>query len=195
MARPQALTASGIDVKIVQSQSDFAMVMAVRAAVFLAEEDNITYFDEFNGNDFTATHLLGLVDGDPAGVVRCRWFAEFALIERIGIRKRYRCYPLLSALARRALDHCRQKGYRTVAGRARGDSVKFWKRLGGIQSGPVMHHVRGVVTPIVHELQPKPGLDVIPYGPFGHPDFEDLITQEEGQWNFSRMTTVGVAAE
>jgi hypothetical protein len=171
------------------------MAMAVRAAVFLAEEDNITYFDEFNGNDFAATHLLGLIDGDPAGVIRCRWFAEFALIERIGIRKRYRSYALLSGLARAALDLCRQKGYRTVAGRARGETEKFWKRLGGRQSGPLIHHHRGTLMPIVHDLRPHPGFPTIPFGLFGEPAYEDLITQEEGNWDFSRLRVACEAAE
>jgi len=175
-----------IDVRIARTPDEFAMVMAVRAAVFLAEEDNITYFDEFNGNDYAATHLLGKVAGDPAGVVRVRWFAQFALIERIGIRRRYRCYPLLSALARAALDLSRQKGYRLISGRARPELVNFWKRFGGVQSGPAIHMFRGVLVPIVHDLQPRP--DIGDIGPlrFGDPDFENLIAKVEGSWNFAK---------
>jgi len=179
--------ASKIRVKPVQNADEFAMVLALRGAIFLAEEDNITYFDEFSGNDYAATHLLAFVDGDPAGLVRVRWFAEFALIERIGIRRRYRSYAVLSALARAALDLCRQKGYRTVAGRARLDIVNFWKRFGGRQSGPAHHMFRGTLVPIVHDLAPRPGLAEVPPGPFGDPAFEDLIAQQEGGWDFTNM--------
>jgi hypothetical protein len=178
------ISSANIDVRIVRTPDEFAMAMAVRAAVFLAEEDNITYFDEFNGNDYAATQLIGFVAGDPAGVVRCRWFADFALIERIGIRRRYRCYPMLSALAHGALNLCRQKGYRLVAGRARSETVEFWKRFGGRQSGPAIHMFRGTLYPIVHDLQPRAAIGEIGPMRFGEPDFENLIVQVEGTWNF-----------
>ena len=181
--------ANRVEVRIVRTPDEFAMAMAVRAAVFLAEEDNITYFDEFNGNDYAASHLLGFVDGDPAGVARLRWFPEFALLERIGIRRRYRSYTLLKALADNALDLCREKGYRTISGRARSEQlVKFWQRLGGRQSGPAIQMFRGTLVPIVHDLKRRPGQHAVPSGPFGDPDFENLIAQQEGAWNFSSLS-------
>ncbi|HEX4112945.1 MAG TPA: GNAT family N-acetyltransferase [Stellaceae bacterium] len=179
------ISSANIDVRIVRTPDEFAMAMAVRAAVFLAEEDNITYFDEFNGNDYAATQLIGFVAGDPGGVVRVRWFAEFALIERIGIRRRYRSYPMLSALAHGALNLCRQKGYRLVSGRARGpELVQFWKRFGGRPSGPAIQMFRGTLHPIIHDLEPR--VEIGEIGPlrFGEPDFENLIAQVEGTWNF-----------
>lgn len=194
MENAEALKPS-LTVKIAANSADLAMVMAVRAAVFLAEEDNITYQDEFNGNDYAGTHLLALVDGDPAGVIRCRWFAGFALIERIGIRKRYRSYQVLAALARAALELCRQKGYRLVAGRARTQTVAFWRRLGGRQSGPAITMFRGTLVPIIHEIPERPDLGAVPCGPFGDANFENLIVQQEGYWDFRPFTGQLLAAE
>lgn len=174
-------------VRLVRTPDEFAMAMAIRAAVFLAEEETITYFDEFNGNDMVATHLIAYVDGDPAGVIRLRWFADFALLERVGIRKRYRSYQVLAALARAALDLARQKGYRTVAGRARQATVNFWKRFGGRPSGPEIHMSRGTLVPIVYDLPQRPDLGAVPAGPFGDPDFESLIVQPEAMWDFSNI--------
>ena len=178
---------SSVTVKIARTPDEFAMAMAVRAAVFLAEEDNITYFDEFNGNDYVATHLIAYVDGDPAGVIRVRWFAEFALLERVGIRKRYRSYQVLASLARAALDLARQKGFRIAAGRARLETVNFWKRFGGRQSGEAISMYRGTLVPIVHDIPRRPDLGSIQPGPFGDPDFETLIVQPEGSWDFSKV--------
>ena len=178
---------SSVTVKIVRTPDEFAMAMAVRAAVFLAEEDNITYFDEFNGNDHVATHLIAYVDGDPAGVIRVRWFAEFALLERVGIRKRYRSYQVLASLARAALDLARQKGFRIAAGRARLETVNFWKRFGGRQSGEAVSMYRGTLVPIVHDIPRRPDLGAIQAGPFGDPDFETLIVQPEGSWDFTKV--------
>lgn len=183
-----------LEVRIARTPDEYAMAMAVRAAVFLAEEDNITYFDEFNGNDYTATHLIAYVDGDPAGVIRCRWFADFALLERVAIRKRYRSYQVLASLARAALELCRQKGYRIAAGRAREETVNFWKRFGGRPSGEAIHMYRGTLVPIVHEIRQKPGAGAIAAGPFGDPDFENLIVQPEGKWVFPERTPVYLQA-
>ncbi|CCG41447.1 GNAT family N-acetyltransferase [Magnetospirillum molischianum] len=176
-----------IEIRLVRTPDEHAMAMAVRAAVFLAEEDNITYFDEFNGNDYVSTHLIAYVDGDPAGIIRLRWFADFALLERVGIRRRYRSYQVLAGLARAALDLARQKGYRTVAGRARQETVNFWKRFGGRQSGEAIHMYRGTLVPIIHDLPRRPDLGAIEAGPFGDPEFESLIVQPEGSWDFSRI--------
>lgn len=179
--------ASSVTVRIARTPDEYAMAMAIRAAVFLAEEDNITYFDEFNGNDYVATHLIAYVNGDPAGVIRVRWFADFALLERVGIRKRYRSYAVLAGLARAALELARQKGFRIAAGRAREETVNFWKRFGGRQSGEAITMYRGTLVPIVHDIPRRPDLGAIQAGPFGDPDFESLIVQQEGNWDFSKI--------
>lgn len=176
-----------IEIRLVRTPDEHAMAMAIRAAVFLAEEDNITYFDEFNGNDYVSTHLLAFVDGDPAGVIRLRWFADFALLERVGIRRRYRSYQVLAALARAALELARQKGYRKVAGRARLETVNFWKRFGGRPSGAAVEMYRGTLVPIIHDLPRRPDLGAVEGGAFGDPDFEALIVQPEGKWDFSKV--------
>ncbi len=173
-----------IEVKLVRTPDEHAMTMAIRAAVFLAEEDNITYFDEFNGNDYVATHFIAFVNGDPAGVIRLRWFADFAMLERVGIRKRYRSYKVFAALARAALDHARQKGYRLIAGRARGDTFKLWQRFAGRQSGPAITMSRGTLVPTLFDLPPR-AEGHMQAGPFGDPDYEDLIVQIEGKWDFA----------
>jgi hypothetical protein len=179
---------ASLEIRLASNHEDMAMVMAIRAAVFLGEEDNITYADEFNGNDFCASHLIALVNGDPAGVIRCRWFADFALLERVGVRKRYRSFRLLYNLAKAAHHLCWQKGYRLTAGRARGDSAKFWRHFGSYQSGPEITIERGTLTPMVQNLDfgaDEPGMRG--HLPFGNPYFEELIVQPEGQWDFDLL--------
>ncbi|MCR6630561.1 MAG: GNAT family N-acetyltransferase [Magnetospirillum sp.] len=184
---PTAYYRSGpVEVRIVRTPEEFSMVWAIRGAVFLGEEDNITYYDEFNGNDFSATHMLAFVDGAPAGVIRIRYFAEFVLLERVGILRRYRSFAVFAALARAALQLARQKGYRTAAGRARKDTVNLWKRFGGRISGQAIEMYRGTLIPVVHDIRPLTEKGEIPFGPFGDPAFEDLIVQPEGNWDFSK---------
>ena len=58
-----------------------AKVFAIRAAVFMSEQD-CPYEEEFDGNDFAAaTHILGFVNGEAAAVLRVRFFADFAKID------------------------------------------------------------------------------------------------------------------
>jgi len=177
-----------LEVRIAKTHEDLAMVMAVRAAVFLAEEDNITYHDEFDGNDFFATHLIAFVNGDPAGVIRCRWFADFAMLERVAIRKRYRTFKVLLALAKASHKLCRQKGYRLGHGRARGETVHFWRRFGGRPSGAPITMYRGTLTPLLYDIHKDPEEPAVTAaGPFGHPEFEEMIVQVEGEWDFDLL--------
>lgn len=116
-------------ISIARSFEDMFKVLSIRSATYLAEQ--FCYFrEEFDGNDFCATHFLGHVDGDPAGCVRVRFFAGFAKIERLAVRSEYRNSRLAFALARRAVDHCRMKGYRTIYGHSRADLVRFWRIFG-----------------------------------------------------------------
>jgi hypothetical protein len=183
------IPSSSVTVKIAATPDEVAMAMAVRAAVFLAEEDNITYFDEFDGNDFVSTHLLAFVDGDPAGVLRVRWFADFARWERLGIRKRYRCLTVLNALAKAAMELSRQKGYRLASGKARSEIVNFWRRFGGRPSGEAVNMYRGTLVPMVYDIAAKAERGAISSDLLGDHDFEDLICQKEGDWDFTPQLT------
>ncbi len=175
-----------IETRIAGSPDDVAMVMAVRACAFLAEEDNITYADEFGTNDFVGTHILALVDGDPAGVIRIRWFGEFAMLERIGVRKRYRNFRVFKALGRAAMDLIAQKGYRVVVGRARGETRKLWARLvNAVPSGPEFQIDRGTLTPMITRILPP--RDSLTDLAFGDPRVEHVICEDEGAWNFSAL--------
>jgi predicted GNAT family N-acyltransferase len=126
---PKRQSTDSYGITVARSFEDMFKVLSIRSATYLAEQ--FCYFsEEFDGNDFCATHFLGHVDGDPAGCVRVRFFAGFAKIERLAVRSEYRNSKLAFALARRAVDHCRMKGYRTIYGHSRSDLVRFWRVFG-----------------------------------------------------------------
>ena len=60
-----------------RSIEDLMRVVSVRSAVYIAEQE-CPYLEEFDGNDFCSTHLLGYVGNEPAGCIRIRYFADFA---------------------------------------------------------------------------------------------------------------------
>jgi hypothetical protein len=182
LSRPQR-----VEVRVARTADDMARVMAIRAAVFLGEEDTCTYSEEFDGNDFAATHLLALVDGDAAGVFRIRWFADFARLERLGIRKRYRRLAVLNALTAAALELARQKGYRLVSGKPREEVVSFWRRLGGRIVGQPAHTDRGTLIPVVVDVPRQAGRGEASGTLLGDHDFEFRINRPEGEWDFDEM--------
>jgi predicted GNAT family N-acyltransferase len=116
-------------VTVARTIEDVFKVLSIRSATYLAEQF-CYYEEEFDGNDFCATHLLGTIDGDPAGCVRIRFFADFAKIERLAVRSEYRNSKLAFDLARAAVELCRRKGYRRIVGHSRSDLVRFWGVFG-----------------------------------------------------------------
>ena len=121
--------AKQISVTMARSIEDVMRVITVRSAVYISEQE-CPYLEEFDGNDFCATHLLGYIGNEPAGCIRIRYFADFAKIERLAVRKEFRNTRLSFNLVRAAIDLCRVKGYRTLYGHAQKRLVKFWSMFG-----------------------------------------------------------------
>ena len=125
IASPQRRT----EIRVARGWEEMAQIMSVRSATYLAEQF-CHYDEEFDGNDFCATHLLGRVGGDAAGCIRIRCFADFAKIERLAVRSEYRQSRLAFDLARAAIRHCELKGYLRLYGHSRIDLVRFWRTFG-----------------------------------------------------------------
>ncbi len=173
-------TSRHVTVRIVEGFDDLQKVFAVRAAVFLGKP-GWSYAHTFDANDFCATHILGEIDGEPAGTVRVRWFEGFARIERVAIREDLRSLALLNGLARKALRLCRSKGYKLVSGLTYPQLVNFWRRHGGETSGgEIPSDYGGNVVPMV--LRTEKITDITPpdVSAMGTPEFEWEIFKWEG---------------
>lgn len=118
-----------LSVTVARSIEDMMRVISIRSAVYMAEQ-NCPYLEEFDGNDFAATHLIGYVGGEPAGCLRIRHFADFAKIERLAVRHEFRSTRLAFKLVRGGIDLCRMKGYRRLYGHAQKRLANFWGRFG-----------------------------------------------------------------
>ena len=127
--RPSLPPQPAVSVTVARTIEDVFKVFSVRSATYLAEQFCL-YEEEFDGNDFCATHWLGTVNGDAAGCIRARFFGDFAKIERLAVRAEYRSSKLAFQLVRAAIDHCARKGYRTLFGHSRLDLQRFWKVFG-----------------------------------------------------------------
>ncbi len=99
-----------ISIKLASTSDELMQCYMLRAAVYLGEQQ-CPYWEEYDGNDYSASHLILSVDGEPAATIRVRWFATFAKLERAVILKRYRSMGLFLPFVRWAREFCRKKGF------------------------------------------------------------------------------------
>ena len=171
-AQPPLLTT-----RVSRTIEDVMKVFAIRAATYMNEQA-CPYDEEFDGNDFCAAHILGEINGEPAGCIRVRFFGEFVKIERLAVRPEFRSTKLAMKLARAAFDFARAKGFRKAYGHSRHDLVRFWSRFGfrPIEGRPTFAF--SDVTYVEIEAEIAPSNDVIK---IGRPPLE--MIRPEGQWD------------
>src|SRR3984893_2314890 len=123
-----------VSVRVARTIADFMRAAVIRGAVFIGEQ-KCPYDEEFDGNDFTATHLIGYVGSEPAGCLRIRYFSDFAKLERLVVRKEFRSSGLARQLVSAGVEFCRTKGYTRMCTYAQKRLVKFWGKCGFSISG------------------------------------------------------------
>ena len=121
--------AGEVAVTVVHTIEEFMRMVSMRSAVFMAEQE-CPYLEEFDGNDFASTHLLAYLGNEPIGCLRIRFFADFAKIERLTVRKEFRNRGAARPLIEAAIDLCKAKGYQRMYGHAARHVVKLWEQFG-----------------------------------------------------------------
>jgi GNAT superfamily N-acetyltransferase len=127
---PRCDVQAGYRIKVARDFEDMAKVIAIRASACFSDPEHL-YGKHFDGNDFSATHLIGHIDGEPVGTIRIRYFAGFTRIERLTVRPTHRRSRISFRLVKAAFAFCRDKGYLRLSGVAREEMVPFWSLFGG----------------------------------------------------------------
>jgi len=117
-----------IGIAIVRTVDDMLRVAAIRNAVYIGEQE-CPYEEEYDGNDLSGTHLLAYIGKEPVGCLRLRFFAGFAKLERLAIRKEFRKSQAAFHLVRAALKFCQKKGYGRVYLHSQARLIDFWARF------------------------------------------------------------------
>ncbi|OJY38692.1 MAG: GNAT family N-acetyltransferase [Rhizobiales bacterium 65-9] len=180
-------SARGLHVRIARGPDDMMITVAIRAAVYMAEQD-CPYAEEFDGNDACAAHFIGFVDGEPAGYIRARFFKDFVKLERLAVLKRFRKTTLAFKMVREGIAFARRKGFERIYGHAREGLEPFWARFGAKPLGEdrVLEFSDYRYTEMVIELKPDPKAITIDSG--GH-----VIIRPEGDWD--RPGVLDISAE
>jgi predicted GNAT family N-acyltransferase len=123
---------SAVTVSVARTLDELIQMAAIRAVVYMGEQV-CPFAEEFDGNDFNgATHLIARVAGEPVGVMRVRWFADFAKIERFAVLRAHRGGDAARALFQAGYDLAARKGYRRVLGYVQARLAPFMRRVGGV---------------------------------------------------------------
>jgi predicted GNAT family N-acyltransferase len=166
-----------IGITVARSFEDMMRVAAIRNAVYIGEQE-CPYEEEYDGNDMSGTHLLAYMGNEPIGSLRLRFFADFAKIERLAVRKEFRKSQAAFQLVRASFKFCQKKGYRQVYAHSQARLVDFWHRFGL----RVMEGGRNFVfsdfdyVEMVADLEPDPAALRLGTDPY-------VLIRPEGRWH------------
>jgi len=122
-----------VTIRVAGRMEDTLQAFAVRAACFIGGQD-VPYSEEFDGQDFGATHLLAYLADEPVGALRVRWFQSFAMPERLAVMQRFRGHKVGQLLLERARALAESRGCnilytRVSPGHATYFEKQRWRRL------------------------------------------------------------------
>ncbi|HWM61725.1 MAG TPA: GNAT family N-acetyltransferase [Rhizomicrobium sp.] len=166
-----------IGVTVVRTFEDMMRVAAIRNAVYVGEQE-CPYDEEYDGNDMSGTHLLAYMGNEPVGSLRLRFFADFAKIERLAVRKEFRKSQAAFQLVRASFKFCKKKGYGRVYAHSQARLVDFWIRFGFRVMEGGKHFVFSDFdyVEMVADLKPDPGALTLGTDPY-------VLIRPEGRWH------------
>jgi len=109
----------------------FAACMAIRLAVFVAEQ-NVPLEEEQDEHDATARHFLAVLDGAPVGNARVLDKPEGAKITRVAVRREARGQGIGEALMRHIEASITARRFMLDAQLT---ALRFYERLGYVPVG------------------------------------------------------------
>jgi predicted GNAT family N-acyltransferase len=176
-SRSEPTEGKQLSIEVVRTVEDFMRMVSIRSAIYIGEQE-CPYEEEFDGNDMSATHLIGYAGREPVGCIRIRYFADFAKIERLAVRKEYRSTRLSFQLVHAAIELCQMKGYRRLYGHAQKRLVNFWSRFGFhlFEGGQELVFSDFDYVEMVAEIEPHPDAVRIGVDPY-------KVIRPEGRWH------------
>jgi predicted GNAT family N-acyltransferase len=165
------------DIRVVHSIDTFLHMVSIRSAVYLSEQC-CPFDEEFDGNDFAATHLVAYYKQEPVACIRVRFFADFAKLERLAVRHEYRNSRISFKIVWAAIDLAKKKGYSRMYGHAQDRLVKFWSHFGArpMQGRPKITFSDFAYTEMLLETKPAPNAVTLKSDPY-------VLIRPEGHWD------------
>lgn len=173
-----AVTSKNYTVKIARNVEDWTRVVALRAIIYMGEQ--LCPFDEeFDGNDFSASHLILFCGDEPIGVLRLRWFADWVKLERVCIRAEFRNREAFRAMVDAAVEFAARKGYRRLIGYIQSRLYPLWTRSYPCRrrsDRPEFHVSEFSYTEVEYDIPPHPEVLTADSSPY-------ILLRPEGAWD------------
>lgn len=118
-----------VTIKLAGRMEDTMQAFAVRAACFIGEQD-VPYSEEFDGQDFGATHVVAYLGAEPVGALRIRWFQSFAMPERLAVMQRFRGHRIGLLLLERARALAESRGCKILYTRVSPGQATYFEKQG-----------------------------------------------------------------
>lgn len=170
---------NNFELKIVGTDQEYAQAMDVRRQVFV-EELAIPEQEDYDGNDHSASHVLALDNGKPAGTMRIRYFNGFVKFERMCVLPPYRKTDLSEQIMRYGMAFAATKGYDKVCGLCKKELLPRWKKDGfePVPDAPPVKQNGMILIRVCCTLPPVENCITI-----NTPS--EILNAKEGAWQFS----------
>ena len=122
--------------RVVTEEADVLKALIVRGVVFI-EEQGVAYDGEIDDFEGTAVHILGEQGGEPVAAGRLRFLEDWAKLERIAVRKRWRGRNYGRQAVSFMLAEARRRGFRRFKLHAQAHLVDFYREFGFVPEGEV----------------------------------------------------------
>ncbi|HVN01756.1 MAG TPA: GNAT family N-acetyltransferase [Caulobacteraceae bacterium] len=176
---PVGLPREVVTVSVAHTLDEVMQAIAIRSMVYMGEQ-LCPYEEEIDGNDFAgATHLIARVGREPVGVVRMRWFCDFAKLERFTVVPAYRGGSVPRVLLDAAFELAAQKGYKKVMGHTQKRLAPVLMRYGRVKvrkDRPAFVFSDHEYVETVRDLEPPKDAVTIDSDPM-------VLLRPEGAWN------------
>jgi len=166
-----------ITIRLARDPNDLMTVMAIRSAVYLAEQD-CPIDEEFDGNDLVAAHFIGFIGSEPVACLRARFFGDFSKVERLAVRHQYRKSRVAFKLVQTCVEYLKRKGFRKIYGQAQDRLVDFWAHFGAkpLDKKRQIAFSDFSYTEMLLEIEPSPNAITLESDPY-------VIIRPEGEWD------------
>lgn len=167
-----------LGITVARTFDDLMKVAAIRNSVYIGEQ-KCPYDEEYDGNDFSATHLLAYLGDEPVGCLRLRFFGDFAKFERLAVRREFRDSRIAIQLTRAGLRLCQKKGYTRAMAHIQRRLVPFWTRRFGFRPTEGRAHFAFSdydYVEIESEIERDPDAITVATDPY-------VVIRPEGRWH------------
>ena len=118
-----------VSIDVIRNLSDFTKALDLRRTVFVKGQ-GILEHEEFDGNDFTATHFLAKVNGKPAATCRMRYFGDFVRLERACVAPEFQHSSLFDKVWDFVKKFAEEKGFKEGYCLCEKELLPIWQKKG-----------------------------------------------------------------